>query len=368
MNVGPEASLISPGAAIYGVANASSSNNSSVEVWIKGVLGGTAIYAERLAHGQNLKVSPIGKPIPITYGLLSEPSAAMDSHGNIVVTWSQTINGSSAVRGCMITAKGKPGAPFTVAMADLFSSVSDSHVAANAAGGFVVTYTHQSVLPNPHFDVEAALYNNAGKLVKPPIDVATGLKSEPHSSVAMTASGSFDVAYERNVGKGKDIYLARYSSLGKFIWNKPIANSSNDESEPCVSVDDSGAAVVVYTISEDMINANRVTSGGTVQKTIPLGSYTVEIDPAVSVLRKGGKFAVAFVIAPSQSGDFYLPNIVFSTVDAKNNLSTVALAGNKGQLLIDPGLSVDGSNHVLLSFQTYGSAHGTPYAQFGTVP
>jgi hypothetical protein len=117
MSLGGELALVSPGAPIDGVAGASSANGTSVEVWIPGSGANREIYAQRLSQTK-LSVTMVGSPIPISAGQLSDPSVAMDSHGKIVVTWTQTLIGKrtvTAIVGCVITAQANAAAPFVVA-------------------------------------------------------------------------------------------------------------------------------------------------------------------------------------------------------------------------------------------------------------
>jgi hypothetical protein len=363
---------IVPPTAIYGVASTSSSNNTSVTAWVQKVGNNYELDAWRVMQSK-LFPSAVGVRIYVTAGQVSSPSVAMDKQGDFVVTWTQTLGSpkltQSYIVGRMFSASGAAtGNAFIIAGGPQHPA-SDSHVAADGAGNFVVTYT-QYGSPATKNDIIAKLYDSGGA-PKKSINVAVSTGNEQSSSVAMTSDGRFDIAYEVvKSSTNHDIDVSRYSNSGAPLAKNAIgiATSSKNETAPSVSVDDTGAAVVAYrvqTAGEDLIQAARVSTKGKVGSAITITSYTVALTPAVAVERSGGAFVVAYVIAPSQSGDFFIPHVFVTEVGANDQVNASAMVGAVGESLYNPEISFDGSTHFLVSTASHNGSKSSPIAQFG---
>jgi hypothetical protein len=170
-------------------------------------------------------------------------------------------------------------------------------------------------------DIQARLYTSGGTLFTT-INVASSVKDETHSSVAMTSDGRFDIAYEyAYYSTDHDIYLSQYSSTGTPQWSVAVSFSSLQEVAPSVSVDNNGNAVVVYekdsSNNGDYVEARRVTSGGKVgnEFTIAGGGAGGAITPSVALSRTGGSFVVAYVSTPA-FGDLFYPTVYTTEASA----------------------------------------------------
>jgi hypothetical protein len=203
------------------------------------------------------------------------------------------------------------------------------------------------------------------------IDVAASAKNASQSSVAMTADGRFDVAYQFAFSSSdSDVYMSRFSSAGVLLGNNAVAASFASEGAPSVSVDDAGNAVVAYqksvvsngniTVS---IGVRRVTSAGVVgpEKIIPsIGGYAVT--PSVAVKRAGGGYVVGYITTLA-FGEFFNPTAFVTEVDANDAVKgTFSLGAQR----FVPSVSIDGTNQYLAGTLNV-FPNRKPYGRFGTL-
>ncbi len=195
----------------------------------------------------------------------SIPSVAIDNQGDFVVAWTQNQpNGNPEILAQKFGPAGNAvGGNVPVAVGTFHQT--QPHVAMDAKGDFVVSYTRDTNNNNP--DIFAKLYNvneQPGNVVS----VATTPSAETNSSVAMTPDGRFDVAYESALSANfHDIVLNQYSAQGGLLDARtifaPTSGSAAEASNPSVSVDNLGNAVVAW--QQDLpsdFNVFRMTSGG----------------------------------------------------------------------------------------------------------
>jgi hypothetical protein len=367
LSLGGELALSSP-AAIYGVANASSSNNTSVAVWAQSSGTSNQILAQRLVRSDP-NGPPIGSPIVVATGNVSAPSVAMDAKGDFVVTWTQVVklgkDISSEIEACRFKPGGAPaGAEFTVITGHQPST--DSHVAEDSAGDFVVSYTIHSAITG--YDIQASLFNSSGKSIVS-IVVANSHLDETTSSVAMGPGGKFDIAYDlAHKSTDHDVELVRYSNTGAVLGNVLVAGGAASATTPSVAVDNYGAAVIAYrahTSVQDYIGARRMTTNGKIGTPITIASYTVALTPAVALARTGGSFVVAYITEPTPSGDMAIPTVWTTEVNAQNKLGATTSAGSARFV---PGISIDASNHYLVTYQSQYGPISKSFARFGSLP
>jgi hypothetical protein len=378
MSLGAAAVLNPTPASILGTASASSAGGSSAAVWAQlDSAGVSQVLAQRYVRVGALSVKA-GAPVVVDLNLNSNvvtdssPSAAFDGQGRLVVTWTQTIfSNASATRvvGRRFDASGKAvGAEFIVA--GTAKPASDSHVAADAAGDFVVSYTIAGGT-NSSNDVLASLYNTGGSLVTT-VAVAAGPNGETHSGVAMTPDGRFDVAYEYAFSPtDHDVYLKRFANTGAPLGLSTVAASVLFESAPSVSVDDGGNAVVAYQKQQVgggiFVEARRVNSSGfTAPNEITIaGNNGFALTPSVAVSRSGGAFVVAYITTPTTGGEFNIPTVYVTEVNAGDKVTGTFSAG---AYEFAPAVSIDGSGHYLLTYQSRDGSASTAYARSGALP
>jgi hypothetical protein len=279
----------------FASAVASSSNGNSVAVWTD-TFSNTDhdIRAQRM----NAVGGKTGSEIVVSASGLDEgqPAAAMDSHGNFVVTWMQTLtSGDTNVVAERFNSAGVQQGPIVQVGVGTFKE-HDPSVAMDAVGNFTVAYTRNTNNNNP--DIFAKQYNSTGQLLNV-ISVATSPTAEDNCSIAMAPDGRFDVAWETTFSvNDHDIYLKQYSPTGTLLTTQTINNDTANETLPSVSMDNSGNAVVAYqrtNAGNADIFARRVSSTGILGTNIPIAATSfAEQNPSVALKRTGGEYVVVF--------------------------------------------------------------------------
>jgi hypothetical protein len=354
-------------------ANASSANGSSVVVWTSAVVlknpfnpFGNVVLAQNevLAQRLNSAGGKVGSPIVVS-GVsdpASPPSVAIDNQGDFVVAWTQLQpNGNPEILAQKYGPAGNAiGVNVPVAVGTLAQT--DPHVAMDAAGDFVVSYTRNTNNNNP--DIFAKLYNVNEQQVSV-VSVATSSAAETNSSVAMAPDGRFDVAYEVTVGQNfHDIVLNQYSAQGGLTASRTIfafaSGSGLEASNPSVSVDNSGNAVVAWQQFNNFNNASnilarRVSSTGVEGPVLTIANSPgnldlVDVNPSVALKRDGsGAFVVAydsdilttiFIAGKAINTNNQLlvaevsPTNTITTLDAGTNFVPAVSINNTGQYLL----------------------------------
>ena len=187
----------------YESDNATSADGSSVVVWTDQF---SSTDLDIRAQRYNSFGGKLGPEIIVAYTGLSEyaPSVAIDDQGQFVVSYTQAVGGDTNILAQRFDSNGNAlGAPIQVG-AGTFAE-SDSDVAMDRYGNFVVSYTRNTNNNNP--DIFAKQYNSNGQLLNV-VNVATSSVAEYHSSVAMTPDGRFDVAWEQYLRLRRQRYLS----------------------------------------------------------------------------------------------------------------------------------------------------------------
>jgi hypothetical protein len=291
----------------YETRSASSANGASVVVWVNTVNASNHdIYAQRYdALGR-----PAGPPIAVdasaadSYG----PAVAMDASGRFVVTWVDygPSTGPGVIEMRAYSAAGVPLTPIT--RVSTGSDWAPSVAASN--GSFVVAYAHYN---GANFDILARRYTYASGIpvAQPAFAVAATAQGEFSPSVAMAPDGRFDVAYQYEYNyTDYDIDLARYTTAGAYAGTSVVNGDLNVESDPSVSMDNAGNAVVAYVESisgSSGIFANRVSAAGVVGPRITV-AYGGGSDwaPSVALSPTTGAFVVAYETNAFNAGVYSL--------------------------------------------------------------
>ena len=120
--------------------------------------------------------------------------------------------------------------------------------------------------------------------------VVAGMPQDELSpTIAMAPDGRFDIAYEYAYSPSDhDIYLARYTAAGAFAGTSYVNVDTNFETEPSVSMDNAGNAVVAYVEAIGLstgIFADRVSAAGLVglRITVAYGGGISYFVPSVAL-------------------------------------------------------------------------------------
>jgi hypothetical protein len=349
----------------FNSVNASSTSGAEVVVWTHSDTPNNTvrdIRAQRLVNGKN-----VGPEILVSTGPVDDnpASVAMDNQGDFVVAWTQIQpNGNTFVLARKYGPSGNPiGGTVPVAVGTFAQT--NPHVAMDAAGDFVVSYTRNTNNNNP--DIFAKQYNVNEQLLNV-VSVATTPSAETNSSVAMTPDGRFDVAYEVAVSKTvHDIILNQYNAQGGLTASRTIAADTADETDPSVSVDNFGNAVVAWqqNLPNDFnVFARRVGPNGSLGPVITIANTTaLEFAPTVALERNGsGAFVVAY-----QSDNYNLNDdeLIVAEVTPNpfriglppSNTITSYLSGPQ----IGPALSINNSGQYLLTYTSTNTSFGLGY-------
>jgi hypothetical protein len=368
---GSEAPVNPPtGSNNFGVANASSPNGTSVAVWVKEFTPTDHDIFAQLYDKSGAKVGPeIVVDASVNDSL--DPSVAMDSQGNFVVTWRDffSATGNSAVLARYFNASGvSTTGAFTVAN---FNAPELSPDVAASNGSFVVTYT-LDFSPTDQ-DVRAHRYTVSGGVVTDAGDFAvadTSAANESFARVAMAPNGSFDIAYQSAlIGRDSDILLNRFSPSGAAIGPAVIVqNSALNEISPDVAIDNAGNAVVVYQKSRLFdsnsfdVKARRVFSNGLVGQEIDISSNPTvsQTAPSVALAPTGGKFVVSYDIFGLQP----IPEIAVAEVSATDQLlETLGPVSGSGS-----SVSIDNFNRYLVTYTKVDGTFTDTFSRRGLLP
>jgi hypothetical protein len=329
--------------------NASAANGLAVAVWVDEFSS-----TDRDIHAQmfNANGTLRGPEIIVENSPLDAraPSVAMDSGGDFVITWQQTLNGQRDILAKRFSNTGAPlGGILNVATST--QNEYDSDAAMDASGNFIVSYTQDFSATDQ--DVVARQFSSSGSPLQSLVVANSSSADESRSSVAMTASGQFVIAWQnRNDGTAdEDIFLNRYNAAGTSIGGRAIATSTLRETNPSVAIDDLGNAVVAYQKlvgSDTDIKATRVSSTGVVGGVIDVRSTLAqEKNPTVALSRTGGSFVVAY-----DTDLLGVPGNRTVEVAEFNASNTRGLVSNLPGLPnnTSPALSIDAHGNYLLTY------------------
>ena len=178
---------------------------------------GDGIFAQRYNSGG----SPVGSEFQVntyTPGNQSQSSVAMDATGDFVIAWTDYSGEDGSDTGVFAQSYNAAGVPqgsqFQV---NTYTTGYQKHssVAMDAAGDFVVTWTEYNGEDGNEAGIFAQRYNASGSRQGSEFQVNTSTTFEQElSSVAMDSAGDFVVAWRSNQTNVYHIYAQRFSSSG----------------------------------------------------------------------------------------------------------------------------------------------------------
>ncbi len=335
---------------------ASSSNGSSVAVW-EHAFGTAGVFLE--AQRFNAQGSKVGSEFFIEGNVgvhMTQPSVAMDAHGDFVVSWTQSPGaGGSDVFAQKFNANGVEVNGIVPVGVGTFAETQSS-VAMDAAGDFVVAYTRLANNTTPN--VFAKVYNvNSHQLsvTTPPTFVPGTLFPADAPSVAMTPAGQFDVAFVAlPPGSQSEVWVTRFAFNGTFISQSPIPpdalpGSGVPNQAPSIAMDNVGNAVIAFQQLDGNnwdIFATRY--NGTVGNPIAIATTSRnETIPSVALEETGGAFVVAYETLSTGFPSLFSVNV--AEVNASNVVFSTQTAGS---FRFTPHVSINGQNEFLLAYMT----------------
>ena len=237
-------------------AVAMDSNGNFVVAWEDQVQDGSfyGIYAQRYDNTG----APQGVEFRVntnTFFHQKNPSVAMDSNGNFVVTWEdQSQDGSSSgIYAQRYDNTGAPqGAEFRVNTYTTSMQI-NSAVAMDSDGDFVVTW--QSPQDGSNYGVYAQRYDNTGapQGTEFRVNTYTSIRQQ-NPAIAMDSDGNFVVTWEDQSqdGSGYGVYAQSYDNTGAALGTEFRVNTTTfiRQRNPAIAMDSDGDFVVTW---EDQI-------------------------------------------------------------------------------------------------------------------
>jgi hypothetical protein len=275
---------------------------------------GFGIYAQRynsvgIVQGSEFQVN--------TYTTSNQiyPSVAMDSDGNFVITWESY--GQGGIYAQRYNSIGvAQGTEFRVNITDTTSGESYPSVAMDSNGNFVITWGSEQ--DGDGFGIYAQRYNSSGVAQGSTFQVNTyTINNQIYPSIAMDSNGDFVITWSSygQDGSGRGIYAQRYNSSGVAQSSEFQVNTYtiNDQNRPSVAMDNNGNFVVAWhSYGQDGndvgIYAQRYDNSGTAQGSeFQVNTYTTSTQAFPSV-------------AMDSDGDF---DITWSSNDQDGNASGI---------------------------------------------
>ena len=173
----------------------------------------------------------------------AQPSVAMDAHGNFVVSWTEAFpNGHSDILAQKFNAAGAPVGGIVPVAVGTFAQTNSS-VAMDAKGDFVVSYTRDTNNNNP--DIFAKLYNTNDQL----LTVVT-VAGAPERGPVQCCHVAGRAIRRRLAGcisnTHVEVMASRYSATGGLLQQVTVANNGSVAESPKIAMDNHDNAVIVY--------------------------------------------------------------------------------------------------------------------------
>jgi hypothetical protein len=265
----------------------------------------TDIYAQIFDNAGN----KIGRQIRVAASPSeeSEPAVAVDAQGNFVIVWTVASITNSEIKAQRFSARGSTnGGSISVATTWNSHFVHDPSVAMDSSGNFVVSYTRD----NPYAwsrtdrDVWARRYDSNGAALGY-VSVAHSGLDEHNAEVARSPDGRFSIVYQIDqLASGgrinSDIRLYRYSSDAAVLANHRIASTSVNEHDPEVAMNRNGETIVAYEYQYSTVYrgvyARKVSSDGVMGGVIFVDNtrFSTPSSPTVA-MDANGNFVVAYM-------------------------------------------------------------------------
>jgi hypothetical protein len=352
------------------------SNGNYVVVWHSNGQDGSlyGIYAQRY-NNTGAKVGPEFKVNTTTLNNQIQPSVAMDSDGDFVISW----QGEQAVTGYDIYIQRYNSSGNTVGTQQMVNTYTTSHqkssrVAMDSDGDFVVTW-HSNLQDNSLYGIYAQRYNNSGNKVGPEFQVNTYTNNyQLAPSIGMDSGGDFIIAWHSagEDGSGYGIYAQRYNPSGGTVGTEFKVNTftNSEQMDPAVAMDSLGNSVIAWhSFSQEGADwgtyAQRYnTSGNTVGAEFRVNTYLPSHQTYPSVaMDNDGDFVIAWS-SNLQDGENYgiygqRYNSSGNTVGPEFHVTTYTTNNQKSS-----GIAIDSDGDFAVTWSSFGQ-DGDGYGIFG---
>ncbi len=292
---------------------------------------------EGLETRELLSLTTVGSEFSInttTTSAQQNPAIAADTAGDFVVAWqSGDFTNGYEIRARRYNAAGvAQGNDFVVN-----SSASDANgyrfnpsVAMDSAGDFVVSWEYYDVngTNTTGYDIFARRYNAAGTALANEFRVNTTTTGDQgNSSVAMDSTGDFVVAWRNGSGASATVLFQRYNASGVAQG----ANTSVDAAQtttqtlPSAAMDSSGNFAIAFAAltgglgdSDGGVYFNRFNASGVAQGSVTRVNTTItglQTSPSIA-MAPAGSFTVAWSGNGTQAGQSDTSGVFFQRYDS----------------------------------------------------
>ncbi|MFN6478681.1 beta strand repeat-containing protein [Nostoc sp. DedQUE07] len=326
-------------------------------------VSGSGIYAQRynrtgVAVGGTFQVNTN------TSGNQLNSTVAIDADGDFVISWqSQDASGSGIYAQRYNSSGAAIGGEFQVNTSTNNEQVNPT-VAMDTNGNFVVSW-QSSGQDGSGYGVYAQRYNSSGAAVGTEFKVNTQTgNSQYNPTIAMDADGDFVISWQSYYQDGSylGIYAQRYNSAGAAIGGEFLVNTHTNsfQSNPTVAMDGTGDFVISWqSYGQDGsgygIYAQRYTSAGAaIGAEFKVNTYTNgnQINPTIAMDADGD-----FIISWTSNGQDGSGEGIYAQ---RYNSSGVAIGGeflvnthtNNSQT--NPTVAMDATGDFVISWQSYG--------------
>ncbi len=293
-------------------AIASDSVGNSVIVWKNDNTGG--IYARQFNAAGKALVSDFR--IDQNGGSADDPAIAMSSNGEFVISWTERSGSSQIYARHFNTLDDPKGDAFVVSTPAGNIAQSDSAVAMDSEGDYIVAWSSYNTNTYTDYNVYARRFSDVDDPVASEFNVnMSTATSQKNPAVAMDSNGDFVIAWEDySTGFDKtDIQAQSFSSNGVATSTLLAINNTTlgHQLDPAVAMDADGDFVVTW--SDDYgIFARRYALNG---DTNDIAEFAVNSDT-------GQRLDPA--IAMSSAGNFVVTWSGQDNLDGENSLSVYA--------------------------------------------
>lgn len=208
-------------------------------------------------------------------------------------------------------------------------------------------------------DVVTAKYNTSGTLQWQRQLQSSGAVTDQGRGIAVTSAGDVYVCGNTNAGGPFVLILAKYNTSGTIQWQRSLGLTGSSVIGRGVSLDSSGNVYVVGDRNQQYFEIAKYNPSGTLQWQIEFGNGQ-QVGYAVAVDASGNSYVCGLT---EQPGARYFQIAKFNTsgtIQWQRNLGT----GNSGD--IGYGISVDSSNNVYITGQTFSANEDVLLAKYNT--
>ena len=240
------------------------------------------LYAQRINANGVVQWTADGVAISTAIGNKYTPTLTSDGSGGAIITWhdfragfgiyAQRINASGVVQ-------------WTVNGVFISTGHSSPTIISDGSGGAIITWIN---LRNDTYEIYAQRINASGVVQWAAGGVAISTAADDNSIPTTTSDGSGGAIItwqEARNGSDSDIYAQRINASGVMQWTAdgvPISKAANDQSDPTITSDGSGGAIITWSDfrsgTNNDIYAQRINANGVFGSLPVVEFYNTNLD------------------------------------------------------------------------------------------